>query len=195
MVDQLRRRGVNTARPAGVMCMRLWFVVFFAVSTLLSGAVQAQDTEQAPADAAAEGEAPAIEEVTARLPGSDALLKALVTPSARREALLALATAAHAVRQAADREETDQAMLARTFLDDRGWLQSLVERFGWHRPRGAVFDPAAWQVLEEVGQHKLESGPLTYPGGMPDDALLYHVFHRSAPRHAATGLPPSKVHR
>ncbi|MGD9021347.1 MAG: hypothetical protein PVF46_06080, partial [Lysobacterales bacterium] len=187
MVEQLRRRGVDAVDPAGGKRLRL--LALFATLIVLAGPLQAQDGGAAPAAAAAEGEAPAVEAVTVRLPGGDALLKALATPAARREALLALATAAHVLHQAADREETDQAALARMFLDDRGWLQSLVERFGWRRPCGAVLDPAAWQVLEVVGQHKLGLGPLSFPGGMPHGAQLYHVFHRNDPLHAATGLP------
>jgi len=130
-----------------------------------------------------------VEEISVSLPGSRQMALALAVPATRDQALLDVAAAAHLLQQARDRDDLDQAALTQTFLDDRGWLQRLVDRHGWVQPRGAVLDPAAWLVLEELQQHGLEDGPLTFPGDMPGDALLHQVFQRSGQRLAVVNLP------
>ncbi len=134
-------------------------------------------------------QAESIEKVTVTLPGSQQVALALAVPASRNRALLDVAAAAHVLQQAQERAELDHAVLAQMYLDDRGWLQRLVDRHGWVEPRNPVLDAAAWLVLEELQQHALEDRALTFPGGMPDSALLYQVFQRAGQRLAVVNLP------
>jgi len=171
---------------ARLLCLQLCSVL------LLAPAMLPAQVDPEPAGQAVPGtqeEAVAVEEVTVSLPGSDHVALALALPASRNRALLDVAAAAHVLQQARDRTEVDPATLAQMYLDDRGWLQRLVDRHGWVEPRNPVIDAAAWLVLEELQQHKLEDGALTFPGAMPDSALLYQVFQRAGQRLAIVNLP------
>ncbi len=131
--------------------------------------------------------------VTVVLPGSQQMAMALATPELREQALLDLAVAAHIVSRA-EREfkagiKLDHDVLAQSYLDDRAWLQTLIDRHGWVRPHDSVLDPAAWQLIEELQQHDLENMPLLFPGHMPEAVLIYQVFQRSSQPLALTNLP------
>ena len=129
------------------------------------------------------------------LPGSDQLALELSTPESRRRTLLHLAVAAHILSgiedgngQAAE-VNLNQSELARAFLDDRAWLEVLVDRYGWEEPKSSVLDPAAWLVLGELQQHDIRDVSLVYPGSNSRKVLLNLVFQRAAERFAAANLP------
>ena len=134
-----------------------------------------------------------IIEVTVSLPGSEQMALAVVTPDLREQALLDLAVAARLVDQARDQleagSELDRAGLAQRFLDDRAWLQTLIERYGWAEPHSSVLDPAAWALHTKLQQHDLENMPLLIPGLMPLEVLLDQVFQRAGPSLAVANLP------
>jgi len=142
-----------------------------------------QSSQQNPAEQGAE--------VIVSLPTSTGMAMALATPGLRNEALLDLAAAKNVLSYAKQNNEADSAVLAQKFLDDRGWLARLVERYGWIQPRSAVLDPAAWLVLEELQQHELRVMSLEYPDQTPQAALVYQVFQRAGERLAAANLPSS----
>ncbi|MDX2416208.1 MAG: hypothetical protein QNK19_01975 [Xanthomonadales bacterium] len=132
-------------------------------------------------------------EVTVVLPNKQQMAMALATPELREQALLDLAVAAHIVSRA-EREfeagiELDHVVLAQSYLDDRAWLQTLIDRHGWVQPHTSVLDPAAWLLIEELQQHDLENMPLLFPGHMPEAVLIYQVFQRSSQPLALTNLP------
>ncbi len=128
-------------------------------------------------------------ELLVTLPSSRQLALALVNPLSRNEALLDLAAAQSVIDYAQQHSATDSATLAQKFIDDRGWLARLVERYGWAQPRSAVLDPAAWLVLDELQQHDLQAMTLVYPDQMPTPVLVYQVFQRAGERLAAANLP------
>jgi len=128
-------------------------------------------------------------ELLVTLPSSRQMALALVNPVLRDEALLDLAAAQSVVDYAQQNSATDSATLAQKFIDDRGWLARLVERYGWAQPRSAVLDPAAWLVLEELQQHDLQAMALVYPDQTPTAVLIYQVFQRAGERLAAANLP------
>ena len=128
-------------------------------------------------------------ELTVSLPDSRQMVMALATPGLRESVLLDLAVASRLLSLAKDQAEIDHDALAKVFLDDRAWLQSLVDRYGWVQPRSSVLDPAAWLVLEELQQHDLEEATLVFPGRTPRPALIYQVFQRAGQRLAAANLP------
>lgn len=122
------------------------------------------------------------------LPDSAQMALALSRPALRNGALLDIAAAAHVLDRAADDESEHAEALSRQFLDDRGWLARLVERYGWREPHATVLDPAAWLVQAELKQHELPVMAREYPGRMPQSALLYQVFQRADERLAAANL-------
>ena len=128
-------------------------------------------------------------ELLVTLPSSRQMALALVNPSLRNEALLDLAAAQSVIDYARQHSVTDHGTLAQKFIDDRGWLARLVERYGWAQPRSAVLDPAAWLVLEELRQHNLQAMALVYPDQTPTAVLIYQVFQRAGERLAAANLP------
>ena len=121
-------------------------------------------------------------ELLVTLPSSRQMALALVNPLARNEVLLDLAAAQSVIDYAQQHSATDSATLAQKFIDDRGWLARLVERYGWAQPRSAVLDPAAWLVLDELQQHDLQAMTLVYPDQMPTPVLVYQVFQRAGER-------------
>ncbi len=179
----------------------LWFVVGWSVlfwSVLFwSGQVLAQAEPLAPIPADTQPEAPAVQqglsedtvEVIVSLPTGRQLAMALATPALRNEALLDLAAAQNIVNYAEQNNAVDSPALAQKFLDDRGWLARLVERYGWVQPHTAVLDPAAWLVLAELQQHELWAMSLVQPNHMPTAVLVYQVFQRAGERLAAANLP------
>ncbi len=138
-------------------------------------------------------QAPPVEPVV--LPGSDQLALELSTPQLRRQALLDLAVAAHILKRVEESSvlaaevNLNHAELAKAFLDDRAWLQVLVDRYGWEEPRSSVLDPAAWLVLGELQQHDIRDVSLVYPGSNAREALFSLVFQRAAERFAVGNLP------
>ena len=149
-------------------------------------------TGQAPEQLQESGQEPVKEEtenVTVSLPDSRQMAMALATPGLRNQALLDLAAAAHVLVRTEDRAEVDSAALAQNYLEDRAWLQMLVDRYGWVQPHSSVLDPAAWLVLGELQQHDLGDLALVFPGRTPRDVLTYQVFQRSGQRLAAATLP------
>lgn len=164
---------------AGSLCRLLSIaLLWFAVT------VQAQQT---PAPAASQ--AGTTDSTPVELPDSAQMALALATPGLRNGTLLDLAAAAHVLQGAAADKSVDGAAFARRFLDDRGWLGRLVERYGWRTPHSTMLDPAAWLVQTELKQHDLPVIAREYPGQMPQAALLYQVFQRADERLAAANLP------
>lgn len=142
--------------------------------------VAAQVVQQEPVEAAVE---------VVSLPTSTQMAMALATPTLRNEAFLDLAAAKNVISYAQQNNAADAAVLAQKFLDDRGWLARLVERYGWNKPRSAVLDPAAWFVFEELQQHELPVMSLVHPDQTPLVVLVYQVFQRAGERMAAANLP------
>ncbi|MGA9575651.1 MAG: hypothetical protein WBS20_17050, partial [Lysobacterales bacterium] len=142
-------------------------------------------TEQAPAQE--------IETVTVALPTSQQMATAVATPEFRKTALLDLAVAARVVNRADEALKlgaaVDQVTLAQNFFDDRAWLQSIVDRYGWVQPHSSILDPAAWQLFDKLQQSGLENMPLLVPGYLPEDVLLYQVFQRAGLTLAVASLP------
>ncbi len=176
--------------------VELWLVLGMLILTWsVSVAAQAEPKAQIAADTtlgtqfSQQDPAEQGAEVIVFLPTSTEMAMALATPELRNEALLDLAAAKHVLSYAKQNNEADRAVLAQKFLDDRGWLARLVERYGWIQPRSAVLDPAAWLVLEELQQHELRVMSLEYPDQTPQTALVYQVFQRAGERLAAANLP------
>ena len=134
-----------------------------------------------------------IETVIVSLPDSQQMAMALVTPRLRKQALLDLAVAAHILTRAEEGLRTglevDQLVLAQAYLDDRAWLQMLVDRYGWAQPHSSILDPAAWLVFEELQANDLEIMPVVMPGHMPEAVSIYQVFQRASPLLAVANLP------
>ncbi|MCP4044462.1 MAG: hypothetical protein GY732_00555 [Gammaproteobacteria bacterium] len=132
-------------------------------------------------------------EVIVTLPDSHQMAEAVATPEYRHQALLDLAVAANVLSRARNKTEfeveVDHAVLAQSFLDDRAWLQMLVDRYGWMQPRSLVLDPAAWLVREELQQHDLEDSVVVFRGHAHKTVLLYQVFQRARERLAVANLP------
>jgi len=128
-------------------------------------------------------------EVIVLLPDSHQMAMAVATPGLREHALLDLAVAANVLSRADEEFEVDHAALAKSYLVDRAWLQSLVDRYGWVQPHSSVLDPAAWLVVKELQQHDLEYTELVFPGRNSESALLYQVFQQAGERLAVASLP------
>lgn len=177
--------GIKTGRiicgyPSRVLCCSLWLLISPA-------SFAAQSQEQAEPQLAETTAEHAVQMVL--LPDSSQIGMRLVTPGLRNKALLDLAAAANLLERARLAPATDQATLAQHFLDDRAWLQLLVDRYAWVNPRSAVLDPAAWLVFEDLQQHEIEDLALVFPGRTPETALAHQVFQRAGERLAAANLP------
>lgn len=159
----------------------IWLPVALAAQTPPSTTVPASETVQLPVEEP--------EQVTVTLPDSYQLAMALSTPETREQALLDLAAAAHVLSRTNGGQEVDHAALAQNYLDDRAWLQMLVDRHGWIRPHSPILDTAVWMVSEKLRQYNLEETELVLPGHIPESVLIYQVFQRSAPRLAMANLP------
>ena len=176
--------------------VKLWLLLCLLMLPWASGALaQAEPQAQKPADipleAETEQQAPekASVELVVSLPAGPQMAMALATPALRNAALLDLAAARNVLSYAHQNNAADSAVLAQKFLDDRGWLARLVERYGWVQPHSAVLDPAAWLVLQELQQHELSVMSLVHPDQTPQAVLVYQVFQRAGERLAAANLP------
>ena len=183
---------------SAVVCLFLWALLLLSPSGLVAQE-QEQELEQAGQptsgleqnSTAEPDEHEELVEVTVILPDSHQMAMALATPELREQALLDLAVAANVLNRARYELEVEvnHAALVQGFLDDRAWLQMLVDRYGWVQPRSSVLDPAAWLVLEELQQHDFEDVTLVFPGRTPQAELIYQVFQRAAERLAVANLP------
>jgi hypothetical protein len=167
-------------------CAFLCFLLLSAPSILV-----AQDQEPVPDQTLATGQQAEedLAAVTVFLPDSHQMAMALATPGLRNQTLLDLAVATNILSRAKDGLKGDHAVLAQNFLGDRAWLQSLVNRYEWVRPRSSILDPAAWLVLEELAQHDIKDTALVFPGHSIESVLIYQVFQRTAERLAVANLP------
>ena len=145
------------------------------------------------AELSVEGPVEVPVEVTVILPNGQQMAMAVSTPELRQQALLDLAVAAHIVSRAEEGliagTGVDHIALAQMYLDDRAWLQTLIDRHGWVKPHSSVLDPAAWQLIGQLQQHDLENMPLLTPAGMPEQVLIYQVFQRAGQALAMSNLP------
>jgi len=188
---QARQSRVGIKEPKrGNGFFALWFCVC-AIFLSYPAALAAQGDEQQPVAVAGAGSEPVeeIAELTVSLPDSHEMALALATPGSRSRALLDLASAMNTLNRADGDSSVDHAALAQHFLDDRAWLQLLVDRYGWTAPHSAILDPAAWMVLLELQQNDLEGMDFVFPGRVPEAILIYQVFHRAGERLAAANLP------
>jgi hypothetical protein len=163
----------------------------YAIFLSCPASLVAQSDEQQPV-AIVDAGSEALEEITepaVSLPDSHQVAMALATPGSRNRALLDLATALNTLSRAGGDSRIDHKTLAQHFLDDRAWLQLLVDRYGWTVPHSAIIDPAAWMVLLELQQNDLEGMDFVFPGRVPEAVLVYQVFHRAGERLAAANLP------
>ena len=172
------------------------FVQVLVCSLLFLSAspVVAQVLEQDPQQAPVSVQTPAEEiAVVVSLPDSQQMAMAVATPELRKQALLDLAVAARLLSQAKNEFragiEVDHVALAQSYLGDRAWLQTLIDRYGWVQPHSSVIDPAAWQVIDELQQNDFENMPLLFPGRLPEAGLIYQVFQRSGQSLAFANLP------
>ena len=196
--DEAEIISLQSSRLSAVLCPLLCVLFLLSPSGLV-----AQDQEQTsgqaaesvgellenPAEASLEEQVEEPVEIIVSLPDSHQMAMAVATPGLRQQALLDLAVAANALSRVEDGFEVDHAALVKSFLLDRAWLQSLIDRYGWVRPRSSVLDPAAWLVLKELQQHDLEITPLIFPGRSSGSELLYPVFQRVGERLAIANLP------
>jgi len=192
----IRTRSINTdlnsPRYTSLFGLRIFlYGLVFLFTPGLMAQVQGQEGQQAPVSAQISTQETV--EVVVSLPDSQQMALALATPELRGPALLDLAVAAHLVRRAEDERkagiEVDHVALAQNFLDDRAWLQTLVDRYGWVQPYSAVLDPAAWYLFGELQQHDLANIPLLIPGRIPEATLVYQVFQRAGQPLALANLP------
>lgn len=190
-----RQDNTQKGSPHSTVMAFILRVLLYGLSFLFSSGLIAQVPGQEGEQVADPEQAPVEEivEVVVALPGSQQMAMALATPELRVQALLDLAVAAHILSRA-DNEpevgvEVDHAALAQSYLDDRAWLQGLVDRYGWVQPHSSVLDPAAWALIGELQKNNLENMPLLYPGRMPEPVLIYQVFQRSGQSLAVANLP------
>jgi len=158
-------------------------VLVFVLALSLSGSAWAQ------AEAPVQAPESVSVELVVNLPTIRQMALALVNPKTRNDVLLDLAAAKSVTGYSQQNPAADSVVLAQKFVDDRGWLERLVERYGWYQPRSAVLDPAAWLVLQELQQHDLAAMALVYPDQTPQSVLVYQVFQRAGERLAAANLP------
>lgn len=192
MIIKVRQGNAETGKPQHGRLFAEWVLLcaLLSLPAVLPAQVEEAPAEQLPTGLEEAGRAPAVPEiVVVTLPESQQMALALSTPELRRQALLDLAAAANVLTRAAGKVELDHAALAQNFLDDRAWLQMLVDRHGWVEPRSSVLDPAAWLVVAELQQHDLSDLSLVFPGRTPGNVLIYQVFQRSGQRLAAANLP------
>ncbi len=180
-------RHAQSGRLSGGLSL-LMCVVFSLGSSLLLAQGTAQSVESAPDNVPKSTQAN-LERPAVSLPDSHQMALMLATPELRQSTLLDLAVAAHLVRRAKSEPEKDHGELSRAFLDDRGWLQMLVDRYGWVRPHSSVLDPAAWLVVTELQQQDISDLALVFPGHAPEAVPGYQVFQRGRQRFAAAMLP------
>ncbi len=195
MNQKVRQSRANSTRSHHSGFNTVLWVLFWVFCLSLPFGVQAQKQQQEPTEPVTSEALPEAaeepEEITVVLPDSQQMAMALATPPLRNQALLDLAVAAKILDRARGNSdlEVDHAALAQNFLDDRAWLQMLVDQFGWVKPHSSVLDPAAWLVLGELQQHDLEDMSLVFPGRTPEPVLIYQVFQRATPRLAAANVP------
>jgi hypothetical protein len=189
---QVRKSRVGIKKPGHTkhfsVLLRALFILFLYWPASLVAQTQEQPQLQAPASSLESTEE--VADTVVFLPDSDQMALALATPGLRNKALLDLASAANVLsRVDGVLAAAGHDALAQHFLADRAWLQLLVERYGWTRPRSSVLDPAAWLVLKVLQQYDLEEMALVFPGRTPENVLIYQVFQRSGERLAAASLP------
>ena len=206
------RQGKSDSRNSqyGKLAVVAWLIPMLLFLSMSSGLL-AQDEQSAtrpdPANAseqleeAVDGSVEALEEgleeipveVKVVLPNGLQMAMAVSTPELRQQALLDLAVAAHVVSRAEEGLNAgtgvDHVALAQLYLDDRAWLQMLIDRHGWVKPHSSVLDPAAGQLIGQLQQHDLENMPLLTPGLMPEQVLVYQVFQRAPQPLAMSNLP------
>ena len=164
-----RQDNTKKGRPHSTVMAFILRVFLYGLSFLFSPGLIAQVPGQEGEQVADPEQAPVEEivEVVVALPGSQQMAMALATPQLRGQALLDLAVAAH-ILSLADNEpeavvEVDHAALAQSYLDDRAWLQGLIDRYGWVQPHSSALDPAAWALIGELQNNNLENMPLLFP--------------------------------
>jgi hypothetical protein len=186
------------SRPWAVSWLLIWVLILTVPSGLLAQVSEQSEQPTSelvpdPTEEPIEELVEELEEVIVALPDSHQMAEAVATPEYRHQALLDLAVAANVLSVARTKTEfeveLDHAALAQSFLDDRAWLQMLVDRYGWVQPRSLVLDPAAWLVREELQQHDLEDSVVVFPGHAHKTVLLYQVFQRARERLAVANLP------
>ena len=181
MNDRARKDGTRPVCSKFRSCCTVRLPVLFVLMLCWPGGLIAQ--------AEVPDQLEEVSELIVSLPGSFQMAMALAATELRNEALLDIATAQSVLSFSKQIDSADGAMLAQKFLDNRGWLARLVERYGWINPHSAVLDPAAWLVQSELRQHRLPVMSLAHPDQTPQAVLLYQVFHRSDERLAAANLP------
>ena len=192
MNKQARQNGAKAIDPQQFrLSSALWVLTCLLFLSLSSNLIaQLPEKPEQQTLEAEQNPSPEPVVVTVSLPDSHQMALALATPGLRRKALLDLAVAASVLARAGEEpDEVNHVELAQSFLDDRAWLQMLVDTFGWAQPRSAILDPAAWLVLNDLHQHGLESNALVFPGRSPDGELIYEVFQRSGQQLAVANLP------
>lgn len=187
------------------LAVLLWIIPALLFLSMPAG-LQAQDEQPAtqptvdapgPLEEPAEASEEELEEmpvaVTVMLPNGLQMAMAVSTPELRQQALLDLAVATHVVSRAEESLKAgaalDHVVLAQMYLDDRDWLQMLIDRHGWVMPHSSILDAAAWQLIGQLQQHDLENMPLLIPGSMPGQVLVYQVFQRASQPLAISNLP------
>lgn len=194
------RQGKSDSRNSqhGMLAVVAWLfpmLLFLFLPTSLSAQLEAQAERILPDSAVEQVEelAEIPVEVKVTLPNGQQMAMAVSTPELRQQALLDLAVAARIVSRAEEgiRAGTlvDHIALAQMYLDDRAWLQTLIDRYGWVNPHSSVLDPAAWQLIGQLQQHDLENMPMLTPAGMPEPVLVYQVFQRAGQSLAMSNLP------
>lgn len=123
------------------------------------------------------------------LPGTRELAAALSEPSSRTDALLTLLTVSWLLQETPAPGPNQLAALEASFRSNRAWLDRLGMRYSSLPSRSTIFDPAAWFIQQELGQHAIQPAPRVSPSGPVFADLLTQMFDRSDERLAAAFLP------
>ena len=135
--------------------------------------------------ALAQDESPGMDSI----PDTRELAAALSDPASRNDALLTFVALSRLLQVNPSLEPGQLERLEAEFLEDRAWLDRLALRY-LHLPlRSTVFDPAAWFIQQELGQHAILPEANISPMGPEYRIILDQLFDRSDERLAATFLP------
>ena len=190
MAINSRKVGGNRNRVSRSQAIKSLWVIFCVALLQYSGNILAQSAALIPEVGPLSGQ---IAETTVTLdvslPGSLRMATSMSKPDQRQRVLLDLAAARGVLDYARQNKTADSPALAQQYLLDRGWLERLVEKYGWSNPHSAILDPAAWLVMGALQKHELPPMALVHPDHTPETVLTYQVFQRSNERLAAANLP------
>ena len=123
-------------------------------------------------------------EFTTGLPAVGQLAVSLSHEASRLDALLTMVVLDHLL---ADIPASGQ--LEASWLDERAWLDQLVERYTVLPLRSSAIDPVSWFVFQELLKFQNNSSSLVSPQGPDTTILIRQLFDRGSERLSAALLP------